>query len=125
MSWNYADLSKTAKNCGGPEELVDRLVNTGIAQGRESMYPIVGLALVVGALAWEGGKALWKRFYNKGVKSCSEIDIQATRDELIQGIKDYDSKQSIASKMGVNAICTQSVSQSGLFGFFEDNEGGK
>ena len=31
-TWNYANLSKLAKANGGPEELVDKLVNSGKLQ---------------------------------------------------------------------------------------------
>lgn len=29
MTWEYADLSKAAKNAGGPEKFVDQLINAG------------------------------------------------------------------------------------------------
>lgn len=90
MSWNYAELSKMAKANGGPEALVDTLVQSGVSQGKESMYPAVVAALFVGAAAWEGGKWIWKKIYSLAGQNPSEEEIKRAKEELIQGINDYN-----------------------------------
>ena len=40
---------------------METLVQSGVSQGKESMYPAVVAALFVGAAAWEGGKWIWKK----------------------------------------------------------------
>lgn len=92
MSWNYAELSTMAKANGGPEALVEALVQSGVTQGKESMYPFVAGALVVGAFIWEGGKYLWKKCCTKGKQNLTESDIQMVKEELIHGIQEYDAE---------------------------------
>lgn len=90
MSWNYAELSTMAKANGGPEALVEALVQSGVSQGKESMYPVVVGALVIGPFIWEGGKRLWKKYCTKGTQNLSESDVQDVKEELTQGIREYD-----------------------------------
>lgn len=90
MSWNYAELSTMAKANGGPEALVEALVQSGVSQGKESMYPVVAGALVIGAAIWEGGKYLRKKLSMKETKNLSEDDIQMIKKEVIEGIQKYD-----------------------------------
>lgn len=90
MSWDYAELSKMAKATGGPDALVDKLVADGVTQGKESMYPVVWLAFAGGVLLWEGGKFLWRKISTWGLPKISEAELMAAREELVQGIKDYD-----------------------------------
>ncbi len=54
MSWDYAELSKAAKDAGGPEKLMDMLVDSGKDIGHKDMLPVVGIALGVGALSYAG-----------------------------------------------------------------------
>lgn len=79
-TWNYANLSKLAKANGGPEELVDKLVNSGKLQ----MLPWVGIAFGCGIAATK----LVQHFRRLKAKSTTELE--AAKQEVIQGIKEYD-----------------------------------
>lgn len=46
IHWNYAILSHMAKLNGGPEVLVEKLINSGVIKGRKSMLPIVAQGLL-------------------------------------------------------------------------------
>lgn len=91
MGWNYAELSKSAKEVGGPEKLMDILVESGKVTGRKEMLPIVGIALGIGALGYAGIKK-FANYFNQKAKVSPEA-VQLAKEELIQGIKDYDEKQ--------------------------------
>lgn len=84
--WNYAELSKLAKSNGGPEKLVDLLVNSG----KKSMFPYIGLAAILGSILTVGSQKAIKYFNTKKLQSDSEIT--AAKQEIIQGIRDYDSQ---------------------------------
>lgn len=95
MSWDYAELSKLAKENGGPEALVDSLISAGkeegYSEGQSSMVPVIlgvgGLCLAAGV----GLPALIKklaRFFNS--KKNQPEELEAAKEELIQGIKEYD-----------------------------------
>lgn len=88
MAWDYAELSKAAKEAGGPEKLMDLLVESGKDAGHKEMLPLVGIAVGIGALGYAGISKLIK-FFKKKEKISPEA-VEAARQELIQGIKDYD-----------------------------------
>lgn len=79
-TWNYANLSKLAKANGGPEELVDKLVNSGKLQ----MLPWIGVAFGCGIAATKLVQ------YFKRLKAKSTTELEAAKQEVIQGIKEYD-----------------------------------
>ena len=95
MSWDYAELSKLAKENGGPEALVEKLVQSGIDQGvsegKNSMVPVIavaaGIALGVGAGITVGIQKIIKHF---GKQKHSPEEIEKAKEEIIQGIKAYD-----------------------------------
>lgn len=85
--WNYAELSKMAKENGGPEALIE----TFIAEGRKQMLPVVGIAVISGSIATVvAQKAI---AYLKEKKGQSTEALEAAKKELIQGIEDYDKSQ--------------------------------
>lgn len=79
-TWDYADLSVLAKANGGPEALVDKLVNSG----KVKMLPWLGVAFGFGAIALK----LWQYF--KQLKAKSTAELEAAKQEIIQGIRAYD-----------------------------------
>lgn len=84
MSWNYAELSKAAKEAGGPEALMDILVKSG----REQMVPWMAGIAVVGIGAGIGiSKGI---SYLKNRRKASEQKVEDAKQELIKGIKEYD-----------------------------------
>ena len=82
-TWDYANLSKLAKANGGPEELVDKLVNSGKLQ----MLPWVGVAFGCGIVVTKLVQ------YFKQLKAKSGAELEAAKKEIVQGIKDYDAAQ--------------------------------
>lgn len=84
MAWNYAVLSKLAKANGGPEKLVDLLINSG----KRKMFPWIWVALTVGVLGTIAVQKVYR--YLSGKKAESAIKVELAKQELIQGIKDYD-----------------------------------
>lgn len=87
MSWDYAELSKLAKKAGGPEKLVNILIESG--KNKMKLWMIV-VALGSSAFTLIVQKII-KHFRNK--KKISDAEVEAAKKELIQGIKDYDAEQ--------------------------------
>ena len=92
MAWDYAELSKAAKEAGGPEKLMDLLIESGKNTGHKEMLPVVGIALGIGALGYAGISKLVKFFKEK--KDISPEAVEAAKAELIKGIEEYDAAQS-------------------------------
>lgn len=78
--WNYAKLSHMAKETGGPEKLVEVLVNSG----KLKMVPWLGVAFAGGIVFTKGAEYLAKK------KQEHDDKVEAAKQELIQGIKDYE-----------------------------------
>lgn len=87
MSWNYAELSKLAKKAGGPEKLVNILIDSG----KNKMKPWMIVAAPGGSAFTLIVQKIIKYFRNK--KKISDAEVEAAKKELIQGIKDYDAEQ--------------------------------
>ena len=86
MSWNYAELSKAAKAAGGPEALTELLVQSG----RNQMTPWIAAFALIGTGVGIGITKAVEFF--KAKKKTSEQAVETAKQELIQGIKDYDAK---------------------------------
>ena len=88
MSWDYAELSAEAKKNGGPEKLVEKLINSGKAE----MVPWIGVAAVGGIAIGIGIQKLIDYFSAK--KAESKEAVEEAKREIIQGIKAYDAEHS-------------------------------
>lgn len=88
MAWDYAELSKAAKEAGGPEKLMDTLIESGKDSGHKEMLPVVAIALGIGALGYAGISKLVKYFKKK--KKISPEAVEEAKAELIRGIEEYD-----------------------------------
>ncbi len=88
MSWDYADLSKQAKAAGGPEAFVDAIAKAHEDQGKRSMYPWMAGVGILCATAGAVVTKLIEHFREKWAVSKAKLEV--TKEELIQGIKDYD-----------------------------------
>jgi hypothetical protein len=84
MAWNYAELSKMAKDSGGPEKLVELLVKSG----EKKMLPWVGAAFAGGITLTVGVQKTMDYLVQK--KAISTAEVESAKKELIQGIKKYD-----------------------------------
>lgn len=86
MEWNYAELSKEAKKVGGPEKLIEQLIQ----QGRNEMIPwIAGTGVLCLGIGIGVNKAI-EFFKNK--KRSSEQTIELVKKELIDGTNQFDSE---------------------------------
>lgn len=83
MSWNYAELSHMAKEAGGPEILVEKIINISKQEGRKEMIPVVAVASVVSVFT---GIFIGKKSQKK-----KNQEIELLKKELIDGINEYDS----------------------------------
>ena len=81
MAWNYAELSKAAKEVGGPEKLVSIIEENGKAIGRKEMVPFIGVA-VLGTIA-----VIKLNNYFKAKRAISQEAAEKAKAELIKGIK--------------------------------------
>ena len=102
MAWDYAELSKAAKEAGGPEKLMDLLIEAGKDSGHKEMLPVVGIALGLGALGYAGISKLVKLFRNK--KKISPEAVEAAKAELIKGIEEYDASHAEEALTDENSL---------------------
>lgn len=83
MSWDYAEMSKAAKACGGPEKWVETLINSG----KMKMVPWLFVTFAVGIGVQKGITFLPQK------KAVSKSEIKSAKEKIIKGIKDYDRTQ--------------------------------
>ena len=92
MAWDYAELSKAAKEAGGPEKLLDLIEEGGKSigrmEGQSSMLPWIGVAALGASALTAGVIKLIDHF--KAKKAISQAAVDEAKAELIQGIKEYD-----------------------------------
>ena len=103
--WDYAKLSALAKQNGGPEALLDKMItaskqkgyNIGFAKGLDAGYSkgvsdtlcIVFIIVGVSLVAYFS----YKLYVKKMIKCLEEIpsdEIEETKKKLIEGIENYD-----------------------------------
>ncbi len=84
MSWNYAELSSEAKKAGGPEALMEILIQSG----RDDMKPVVVLAGLIGA----GLGVCVTTIICSLKQKCKDRQkaVEQAKKQLIQGIEEYD-----------------------------------
>lgn len=82
MNWDYAELSHAAKEAGGPEKLVDTIIDMAKKSGRKEMIPVVAVSSVLSVVA---GILIGKKSQIK-----KEQELEKLKEELIDGINDYD-----------------------------------
>lgn len=88
MAWDYAELSKAAKEAGGPEKLLDTIESIAKAEGKSEMAPWIWIAALAASGITLGITKLIDHFKKK--KAISQDALDKAKKELIQGIKDYD-----------------------------------
>lgn len=81
--WDYAELSKAAKEAGGPEKLIEQITESAKNAGRKEML-IICLAI---AAVYKGVKWGVKTYKNKKI---NQQEVETAKAELIKGIKEYD-----------------------------------
>ena len=106
MTWDYAQLSRLAKKYGGPEKLVEHIVSVSKRAGRNEMIPAVFGAFVI------GGAIVKIIDYFKIKRDCTEIELEAAKTELIEGIKAYDASQAKdAAYVGAQDQTTEKITE--------------
>lgn len=88
QNWDYAELSKAAKAAGGPEKYVDMLEQASKDAGKMEMLPWLGVAAVGASLLTAATIKVVDYFKSK--KKKNEAEIEKAKEEIINGIKDYD-----------------------------------
>ena len=89
--WDYARLSKMAASEGGPENLVAKLIASGVETGRREMIPWIGAAAVGGSVVSVATGTAIAYFKNRKIKK--ELEIEATKLQLINEIRTYERKE--------------------------------
>lgn len=51
--WNYAELAKAAKKCGGPEQLIKNLRHGGAIEALTIGIPVTATISIVLKIAWD------------------------------------------------------------------------
>lgn len=92
MSWDYAQLSKTAKIAGGPDALLNQVYSSGRNVGRADMVPYLLLAAGGGAALFKGITEIIRLIDE--YKSYNETKAQVAMQEIKEGIRDYDREMS-------------------------------
>ncbi len=88
QNWDYAELSKAAKAAGGPEKYVELLERASKEAGRLEMLPWVGVAAVGASLLTAATIKVLDYFKSK--KESTQNEILLAKEEIINGIKEYD-----------------------------------
>ena len=88
QNWDYAELSKNANAAGGPEKYVEMLESTSKAAGKKEMLPWIGAAAVGASLVTTAAIKIVDYFKSK--KKKNQIEIAKAKEEIINGIKEYD-----------------------------------
>ena len=88
QNWDYAELSKAAKAAGGPEKYVEMLELASKDAGRMEMLPWVGAAALGASLLTAATIKVVDYFKSK--KKKNEAEIKKAKEEIINGIKEYD-----------------------------------
>ena len=91
-NWDYALLSEKAKAAGGPDKLVEQLVEQGRQLGAKQTWSKVGIGIGAAGAA-VGLSAIVYYFANAVVQKKKKAEIEKLKAELIQGIKEYDKQQ--------------------------------
>lgn len=97
--WDYAVLSKAASAAGGPEMYVDKIEKAskaiGKAEGKVEMIPVVIGAVALTAVTMKAIE------YFKAKRKQSQAELEQAKQELIDGIKQYDAEHETDTEVGL------------------------
>ena len=88
QNWDYAELSKAAKAAGGPEKYVELIELASKEAGKMEMLPWIGAAAVGASLLTAATIKVVDYFKSK--KKAAHNEIVLAKEEIINGIKEYD-----------------------------------
>lgn len=87
--WDYAELSKAAKEAGGPEKYIEFLEESNRQKGKEEMLPWMWITALGSSLLTIGTVKIVNVI--KSRKKIKESELKAVKLELIEKINEYDS----------------------------------
>ena len=96
QNWDYAELSKAAKMAGGPEKYVEMLETASRDSGKMEMLPWIGVAAVGASLLTVATMKVIDYFKSKNSKNKKAIEV--AKQEIIEGIKEYDAEHENADE---------------------------
>lgn len=101
QNWDYAELSKSAKAAGGPEMYVDKIEKAskaiGKAEGKVEMIPVVIGAVALTAVTMKAIE------YFKAKRKQSQAELEQAKQELIDGINQYNAEHETDTEVGLEA----------------------
>ena len=97
--WDYAVLSKAASAAGGPEKYLEMIERAGKAAGKAEMIPVLGVAIAgTAVLTAVTMKAIE---YFKAKRKQSQAELEQAKQELIDGINQYDAEHETDTEVGL------------------------
>ena len=102
QNWDYAELSKAAKAAGGPEKYVEMLECASRDAGKMEMLPWVGVAAVGASLLTVAAVKVVDFFKSK--KRQNQEDIEAAKQEIVEGINAYDAEHKDDKSVEVSEV---------------------
>ena len=96
QNWDYAELSKASKMAGGPEKYVEMLETASRDSGKMEMLPWIGVAAVGASLLTAATMKVIDYFKSKNSKNKKAIEV--AKQEIIEGIKEYDAEHENADE---------------------------
>lgn len=96
QNWDYAELSKAAKMAGGPEKYVEMLETASRDSEKMEMLPWIGVAAVGASLLTAATMKVIDYFKSKNSKNKKAIEV--AKQEIIEGIKEYDAEHENADE---------------------------
>lgn len=96
QNWDYAELSKASKMAGGPEKYVAMLETASRDSGKMEMLPWIGVAAVGASLLTVATMKVIDYFKSKNSKNKKAIEV--AKQEIIEGIKEYDAEHENADE---------------------------
>lgn len=88
QNWDYAELSKAAKAVGGPEKYLELIEKASKEAGKQEMLPWIGIAAASASLLTAATIRIAD--YIKSKRGKAEDEILLAKEEIINGIKEYD-----------------------------------
>ena len=98
-NWDYAELSKLAKQTGGAEKCIEIIEKSSRSAGKVEMIPVLGAAIAgTAVLTAVTMKAIE---YFKAKRKQSQAELEQAKQELIDGIKQYDAEHKTDTEVGL------------------------
>ena len=98
-NWDYAELSKLAKQTGGAEKCIEIIEKSSRSAGKVEMIPVLGAAIAgTAVLTAVTMKAIE---YFKAKRKQSQAELEQAKQELIDGINQYNAEHEIDTQVGL------------------------